>query len=303
MPSGMKPKHMNNILQKFTFGFFVLLLLAGNIDKCAAQDSCNVQPDIHYLLSYWHSTITTASQPLHYKAKDWLIAGAVIGMTAVAYTQDDVIFPFFDSQFNPKQQQNFTKFTDAFGSGLLSMPLLGGMYLIGRKNDNCRLQEASLAGLQAFVLSAGAAFVLKELTQRPRPNQLAEASKWYGPFTGHSNTAFPSGHSMRAFALATVLAGYYSDKIWVGIGAYSLASLTAAGRLLSGEHWPSDVVAGAVLGYFVGRGVLWANRQIKSQSQLTFKPLINENGLGLAFMLNKKTATKRSGFQQSLLHY
>lgn len=289
------------MLRKFLTRLLFLLLIVGSSHFGQAQDTCQIRPDFHYIMSYWHTTVATAAQPLHYKTKDWLIAGAAVGIATVVYTQDDVIFPYFNRQLNPQQQHDITQFTDAFGSGLLSIPLLGGMYLMGRKKDNCRMQEASLAGLQAFVLSAGAAFVLKELTQRPRPTQLQDAKKWYGPFSGHSNTAFPSGHSMRAFALATVLAGYYPDQVWVGIGAYGLAGLTVGGRLLSGEHWPSDVVAGALLGYFVGRGVLWANRQNMDENRFSFKPLINENGIGLAFVLHKKTAAKHSGFHQSFL--
>lgn len=285
---------MLGALKQILFSFF---LIVGSVGSVNAQDSCNIRPDKLYLKSFWHNGINTLGQPLHYQTKDWLMTGAAIGLSVVVYAGDADVFRFVNNQVDLKQAKDMTRFTDAFGNGLLSLPLLGGMYLIGNHQHDCRLQQASLAGLQAFIFSAGAAIVLKELTQRPRPNQLSDAKKWHGPFSGYANTAFPSGHSMRAFALATVLAGYYSDKIWVGIGAYALAGITAYGRLISGEHWPSDVLVGSLIGYFIGRGVLWSNRQILSGKGLSMKPLMNENGLGLAVSWHKKTASHRGGFQ------
>jgi membrane-associated phospholipid phosphatase len=132
------------------------------------------------------------------------------------------------------------------------------------------------------MLAAGGAWVLKQLTHRPRAGQLipSDATKWYGPFHGHKYDAFPSGHTMRIFAVATVLAGLYDDHNWVGITAFSLAGYTAFSRLVSGEHWPSDVFAGALLGYVVGRGVLHFQR---AKAAKCFSYNLGSDGIGLAF--------------------
>ncbi len=259
-----------------------LTLIIGSQLVSKAQTVCEIEPDVAYLGSYFHATIETAIQPAHYKKTDWLIAGGILASTALVYTNDQVIFDFFDRQMSPHQGEQLSKYTDAFGSGLLSVPLLGGMYLVGRSKENCQLQEAALAGFQAFLLSAGAAYIVKTLGGRARPMSADDPYLWTGPFSG--NDAFPSGHTARAFAVATVVSAYFPDNFWVGFGAYGLATLTASGRLLSGEHWPSDVLAGAALGYFVGRGVIYYHKKKKSKGNSTFQlePRIGFDSLGLA---------------------
>ncbi|MCK9450573.1 MAG: phosphatase PAP2 family protein [Bacteroidales bacterium] len=259
----------------------LLTLIIGSQLVSSAQNTCEINPDLAYLGSYFHTTVETVIQPVHYKGTDWLIAGGILGSTALVYANDQIIFDLFDRQMSPHQGEQFSKYTDAFGSGLLSVPLLGGMYLVGRSKDNCQLQEAALAGFQAFLLSAGAAYIVKSLSGRARPLSADDPYLWTGPFSG--NDAFPSGHTARAFAVATVVSAYFPDNFWVGFGAYGLAALTASGRLLSGEHWPSDVVAGAALGYFVGRGVLYYHKKKKSKSSsaFQFEPQIGFDSLGL----------------------
>ena len=60
--------------------------------------------------------------------------------------------------------------------------------------------------------------------------------------TSHS---FPSGHASTAFAGATMLAAYVPR---LRVPLYLLATLIALSRLYNGVHYPTDVIAGAVLG-------------------------------------------------------
>jgi len=64
------------------------------------------------------------------------------------------------------------------------------------------------------------------------------------------NWAWPSGHTASSFAAASVLDEFYGPK--VGIPAYALASLIAYRMMDTGDHWSSDVVFGATLGWVVG---------------------------------------------------
>lgn len=61
--------------------------------------------------------------------------------------------------------------------------------------------------------------------------------------------AFPSGHTATAFAAAVVLV-YGSPGI--GMIALLAAALIGFGRLATGVHYPTDVLAGVVLGSMVG---------------------------------------------------
>lgn len=87
---------------------------------------------------------------------------------------------------------------------------------------------------------------------------------------------------MRSFALAATVAGFYPEKKWVGIVSYSLATITSVGRVVSEEHWVSDVVVGAALGYFIGRGVVLFNEKIGNIDSVKIEPIATNYGVGLA---------------------
>lgn len=268
-------------LQKRWVPIFLLFLFALGSNSVFSQQKCEQRFDWKYIGSYWKSGLTIVGQPLHYKVKDWAIIGGTAVAVGLFYTFDEEIYSFFDEQLDLLHTQQTSQYTDVFGNGIVTLPLLTAMYITSAVNDDCCLRAASLAGLQAFAFSAVGAIVLKELTQRQRPNQEFDAKKWHGPFSGHSNSSFPSGHTMRSFAVATVLAGMYPDHVWVGLAAYTLSGITAFGRVVSQEHWTSDVLAGAAIGYFVGRGVLAFQKKIEQSKNFSLMPSVNEYGLGI----------------------
>ncbi len=64
---------------------------------------------------------------------------------------------------------------------------------------------------------------------------------------------WPSGHASTSFAAASALDEFYGPK--VGIPAYTAASLVALRMMDQKDHWASDVVFGAALGWVVGHTV------------------------------------------------
>ncbi|MDH3909729.1 MAG: phosphatase PAP2 family protein, partial [Rhodospirillales bacterium] len=113
-----------------------------------------------------------------------------------------------------------------------------------------------LNGFQSVALTGALIAGIKYLGQRERPDDADDAFDWNGPGGGEFNTAFPSGHSGNAFAMATVVAETYGeDHPWVPWLAYPLAGMTALGRVNAQRHWASDVFMGAAIGHFIGRMV------------------------------------------------
>jgi undecaprenyl-diphosphatase len=61
--------------------------------------------------------------------------------------------------------------------------------------------------------------------------------------------SFPSGHAAFYFAIAAIVY-FYNKKI--GILFFIAAFLISLARVFAGVHWPSDIIAGALVGIFSG---------------------------------------------------
>ncbi|MFA7001823.1 MAG: phosphatase PAP2 family protein [Candidatus Omnitrophota bacterium] len=90
--------------------------------------------------------------------------------------------------------------------------------------------------------------LLKDIFHRPRPHVYWENVQvifWKSP-----NPSFPSGHTTAVFAAAAILTHYYPRQSgWF----YAIAVWVAATRLYVGVHYPTDLLAGAVLGFLCGK--------------------------------------------------
>jgi len=84
-----------------------------------------------------------------------------------------------------------------------------------------------------------------------RDNETPNGKKW----------AWPSGHTSSSFTVASVLHEFYGPK--VGIPAYGLASVVAYRMMDTGDHWASDVVFGATLGWIVGHTIAGKHKKLE----------------------------------------
>ena len=82
------------------------------------------------------------------------------------------------------------------------------------------------------------------------------------PYQGKSNgefweggKSFPSGHTVTSFAFASAIAHRYPHKQWIKWGSYAMATGVSLSRLPAKKHFPSDVLVGIPIGYFIGRYV------------------------------------------------
>jgi membrane-associated phospholipid phosphatase len=65
--------------------------------------------------------------------------------------------------------------------------------------------------------------------------------------------SFPSGHTIAAFSVATIVARRYANHRWIPYAAYGLAAVVGFSRVSLSAHFLSDVFMGAALGYSVSR--------------------------------------------------
>jgi membrane-associated phospholipid phosphatase len=133
-----------------------------------------------------------------------------------------------------------------------------------------RWTELALCMAFASVSSGILVQLLKYVVGRSRPEL------WLGPFdhTLPSATSFPSGHTVGAFAIGSVLYfGARQQSIrWT---AMLLATGVGLARIFAFRHWPSDVIASALLGTAVGWFFVLAVREERSEGQVASN---EENG-------------------------
>lgn len=66
-------------------------------------------------------------------------------------------------------------------------------------------------------------------------------------------SSFPSGHTTSSFAIAVTIAMLWpGNRRFAGVLLISVATLIGISRIYRGVHWPTDVIAGAALGFACG---------------------------------------------------
>lgn len=111
-----------------------------------------------------------------------------------------------------------------------------------------RALKRGVTVLGAVALASALCEVLKLSVDRPRPPAWTQLSP-------EATLSYPSGHVSGTTALLlivalTLTAGAANNRWrWMALGAASLiAVIVAASRVYAGAHWPSDVVAGLLVG-------------------------------------------------------
>ena len=117
--------------------------------------------------------------------------------------------------------------------------------------------------IQAFLVitisplvATGIKYVIRFFYHRPRPFSSLAVHKLLssGWFYSDKEWSFPSGHSVVFFAMA--MAVYRYNKNW-GIGFFTAAILINTSRVIVGVHYPSDIVAGALIGIIVAEIIFY----------------------------------------------
>ncbi len=218
--------------------------------------------------------------PLRWSGKDWLVfSGVAAGVVALGFAVD------VPARNKTRSNQtsaldDLTRVVEPFGAEY-SWAVIGAYGIAGFVFRDPDARDIAVDSALASILASGVITpVLKRVIGRARPNQ-DEGSTAFHPFSG--DQAFPSGHTTQAFAVASVISAH-SDKVWVSIGAYTLAGLVGFSRIYHDAHWSSDVAAGAVIGTVVGRGLVAFNRRLRASHEnlhVAFWPILDGDRRGL----------------------
>jgi membrane-associated phospholipid phosphatase len=196
--------------------------------------------------------------PFHLRGSDarWL---APLGLGTAALIATDRRTG--DEIAESRRQLNASRIVSYAGSGYGVGGVAVGFYLFGRAKNDDRARETGLLGAEALIDSAIVVTGIKEVAQRRRPLAAQGRSDFFD-----GGSSFPSGHSIAAWSLATVIANEYHDRPLVQITAYGIAAAVSLSRFTGEKHYLSDVLVGSALGYGIGRYVYHAHHRKHSSA-------------------------------------
>jgi membrane-associated phospholipid phosphatase len=169
-----------------------------------------------------------------------LVALAGVGAASVAMDKSNVdkhIADYFD------RHDTFEGFSSealfVVGNPITHFAGTALWYVFSAETDDDLSRQRALTMLSALTINAAVTGGLKAIRHNHQPDG--------GPW------AWPSGHASSSVAVASVLHEFYGLK--VGLPAYAVAGVVAWRMMDEGDHWASDVLFGATLGWVVGHTV------------------------------------------------
>lgn len=125
-----------------------------------------------------------------------------------------------------------------------------------------------VAGIASIIARFGITELIRFFYHRPRP--FLVLPDVHALFTD-SAWSFPSGHATFFFALSTAV--YLYNKKW-GIWFFIATVFITLGRVISGVHYPSDILGGAAIGIVVAYSTFYlARRTVGNQGKLPVQPI------------------------------
>jgi hypothetical protein len=150
---------------------------------------------------------------------------------------------------NTPDQVKWSKRVSQIGAIYTLGGVVSGLMLVGKKKDEPEMFDTGRSSARAFINAAIVNYSLKYATARERPpDNDGQGRFWKGGDT------FPSGHSMESWAIAVVIARSKSPK-WFKITTCAIATAVSLSRWGAQKHFPSDILAGGIMGGLIGNFV------------------------------------------------
>jgi hypothetical protein len=208
------------------------------LESALDQDYVTSEPVPNIFQTLGSSGVTLTHQVADIPGQTWLWAGAAVLSSSLLDKRVD--------NWAVKHQTPNWNHVGSVGNQLpLAMGVGTALLYVGLAGpDAATTAETSL---KAGTYALGASLLTRYTVGRARPFQDMGNSHFDGFNNGAFQSGFTSNHVSLAFALATPFAQKH-DMPWL----YGVAGLTALGRIQSRDHWLSDTVASAAMGYAIG---------------------------------------------------
>jgi len=191
----------------------------------------------------------TSPRKARFADATWLVP--LGGFTAALFATDSDI-----SRHLSNDPSTLTHYRHLSDYGAYSMAGgAAGIYFLGLVSHNEHQRETGFLSGQSAIDALVAVEALKYAAGRERPYQdFANGRFWKG------GSSFPSEHSAGAWAIAGIVAHEYPSP-FIKFLSYGMATMVSASRITAKQHFPSDVLVGAALGYLTSEYVYHAHHK------------------------------------------
>jgi membrane-associated phospholipid phosphatase len=241
-----------------------------------ADDDCRVVCSLkREAVRYVRDAKSLATAPLHWDGKEWTRFGEGSAAVLALYATDRQTSDYVQRHRSSSTDQFAKDITPFGGHRALQASVL--MIAAGAGIHNTSLRDAGRDSFESELIAAGVVTPLLKLAiGRARPNR-NQGSHSFHPFDKKFDS-FPSGHATNAFAFATAVAGHYDGWVVPTI-VYTIATGVAVSRVNDHVHFPSDVLAGALIGRGIAKGIL--ARHVSSKVSWQAVPMIDRKSVGM----------------------
>ncbi len=227
--------------------------------------------------------------PYEYKSQtDLSIAGSVIGLglssmyfhlrdTCLSDQQIETLDPLSINQFDRSATKKWSPFLSRVSDAGLLLCMTSPVFLLASSDIRKTSSVYTLMAFENLFLTMVFTGVTKTTTLRIRPYTYNAMVPYHEKVRTDARRSFISGHTSLAFCSAVFLSSVFSKThpdsplrplVW----SSSLLCASGVGylRYASGKHFPTDIIAGAIVGSTIGYCIP-ALHEIKTKKQTTGK--------------------------------
>jgi hypothetical protein len=237
--------------------FFILFQISLTFSYPASSMATDNNPpdrlNRYFLNHLLTNSKNTLISPLKWEKSDWLKAGLCSAAIISFLPADNSIHKWIGKNRSDTTDSVARAFSAA-GRPAVLLGVISLGYIYGEINDKQESRKTFLLAGESLLITELIVQLGKITIGRARPYTEQGAFSFH-PFNFKGKwQSFPSGHAASAWALAACLASR-SESPYLDAALYSVAAGISLSRVFLDKHYPSDVLAASLLGYFIGKKI------------------------------------------------